>query len=375
MTPSRQAALTVAAAFTACTAIAIAAARLFLVPGWTHPTPDFPAGWLVRAWVHWDAGWYAQIVRDGYWLRPGAQSPVAYFPGYPLAIRALAALGLNRFHAAIAVTAVAGTVGILLFHRWARRLADEPTARRATILLAAYPFAFYLYGAMYSDALFFALAVGAFLCLESGSVLGATVLGALATASRPVAPALVLGLLVRHREIRRARGEPLGPIDALPLLSAAGVLAYAAYLGATFGDPLAFAHVHGAPGWEQPAGWRTWLKVSLVRSLVYPGRPSEAALLVFHALLTAGALALAIPTRRRLGWGYAIYVLVAIGLPALSSKDLFGLGRYALAAFPCFLVGAGLLKDRPRARAAWLVASAALLAILTAAYAADAYVA
>ncbi len=58
--------------------------------------PDAPPG-LVFAhqpwfsgWVRWDAGWYRQIAAEGYTYTPGQQSTVAYFPGYPLAVRVLA---------------------------------------------------------------------------------------------------------------------------------------------------------------------------------------------------------------------------------------------------------------------------------------------
>jgi hypothetical protein len=362
-----------AAVAACCSALAVWASLRFF----SHHSPEATAGLtrLVQAWVRWDSSWYADIARDGYWYAPGRQSPVAFFPGYPLAMRAFISLGVNRFTAGFLVSLLCGPLAAWLFTRWAMKLANPRTAFLGGLLLVVYPFALYLYGAVYSDALLLVLVTGAFLCLEQDSILGATVLGAAATLTRPVAPAVVLGLLVRQIERRREQGAPLRPIDFLPLLSIAGLAAYMAFLWNRFGDPLAFVHVQSAPGWDQTPGLQTWLKVTWFHILFPRVAPLVAVRLVGHALVALAALALAIPTRRYLGWGYAIYVAAAVGLPTLSSKDFMGLGRYVLAAFPVFLTLALLLKDKPRFAKVWIAASALLLAALTASFGAGGYVA
>ncbi|HZH02872.1 MAG TPA: hypothetical protein VEY30_03740, partial [Myxococcaceae bacterium] len=242
-------------------------------------------------------------------------------------------------------------------------------------LLLLYPFSLYLYGAVYSDALFLALVLGAFWCLEKGRSGWAAVLGALATATRPLAPAVVLGLTVRQIERARLEGRPLRFRDAVPLLASVGFLAYCAFLYAKFGDPLAFAHVQGAPGWDQAPGWHSWLKVTWFERVLDPATSLRGqARLWIHALTACGALALVIPTGRRLGWGYAVYCAVAVGIPFVSSKDFMGMGRYVLSSFPLFLTGASVLEGRPRLRVTWLVVSGTGLAGLAYAFGADVYV-
>ena len=60
-------------------------------------------------------------------------------------------------------------------------------------------------------------------------------------------------------------------------------------------------------------------------------------------------------------------------VPAATSPEFLATGRYALAAFPCFAAGAGLLcpPERPLARltAAWLTMSAAAALVMVSAYA------
>lgn len=72
----------------------------------------------------------------------------------------------------------------------------------ALALFLLYPYAFYLYGAVYADALFVLAALGALLLLEADHVWLAGLAGAVATAARPVALVVVVGLAVRALERR-----------------------------------------------------------------------------------------------------------------------------------------------------------------------------
>ena len=76
---------------------------------------------------------------------------------------------------------------------------------------------------------------------------------------------------------------------------------------------------------------------------------------------------------RRFGYGYGTYALLAVLVPALSTKNFFGMGRYLIAAFPVFAVAGELLAERPRlARVVYPVAALGLIA-LTAAYSRSIY--
>lgn len=344
---------------------------------WPPSTPlpaDVPDVAFIEALIRWDAGWYGSIATEGYWLKPGQQSPVAFFPLYPLAIRALTFLGVNRWSAAVLVSLACSLGALSVFLRWARRLSPS-SATTAFWLLALYPFAQYLYGVAYSDALFLVLAVAAFVALEEDRPALAMLFGALATASRPVAPALVLGLLARSLERRRQAGGRLRFSDLVPAFAGLGLLAYMGFLAYRFDDPLAFAHVQGAPGWDQTPGWNTWLKVPWFKTMFPQVDPLIGLRLGGHALVTVLALALVVPTFKRLGVGYGIYTLLVVGIPAVSSKDFQGLGRYVIAAFPLFLTLALLVEERPRLRKALLVGFGVLLAALAMALGAGGYVA
>jgi hypothetical protein len=72
---------------------------------------------------------------------------------------------------------------------------------------------------------------------------------------------------------------------------------------------------------------------------------------------------------RRFGRGYGIYTAVAVAVPALSTSDFMGSGRYVLAAFPAFGVMGAVLAEAGRARWAYFGLSSATLALGTSLFA------
>ncbi|MDQ4091023.1 MAG: hypothetical protein M3163_12090, partial [Actinomycetota bacterium] len=136
------------------------ASGLRLAPPFTGP--DWLAGW-----AQWDSGWYHRIVVQGYSYVVGQQSTVAFFPAYPLAVRAARVVFDDAYVAGIVVTLLAGAGVAALMATWLRARLSPPAAWAALLAFLLFPYAFYLYGVVYADALFIAALLGAFLLLES----------------------------------------------------------------------------------------------------------------------------------------------------------------------------------------------------------------
>ena len=107
--------------------------------------------------MRWDANWYREIIRHGYRYYPGVQSSVAYFPAYPVTVVAIAWAFPGVPAAAITVTVLSGLGAAVLFHRWCSERMSPAAATTALLVLLVYPYAWYLYGAVYSDAFFLML--------------------------------------------------------------------------------------------------------------------------------------------------------------------------------------------------------------------------
>ncbi|HYX44994.1 MAG TPA: mannosyltransferase family protein [Acidimicrobiales bacterium] len=338
------------------------------LPWSSHPRPRYFPGqpWL-EGWVHWDAGWYHSIAEKGYSYVPGRQSAVAFFPAYPLAMRAGRAVVGDSLLAGILVTLGAGLVLATLLWGWLRERLSSPAAWTAMGLFLLYPYAYYLFGVVYADALFVAAVVGAFVLLERDHPWWAGLVGALATAARPVGLVVVAGLVLRAVERRGG----IRWSDAGVLLSLGGLGAYCVYLADRFGNPFLFAEVEQY--WGQGAGPRTWFKLDFFEGVTKFGDPPAWVAYVSHPVVTVVALALVPLVFRRFGWGYGVYCLLIVAVPALSTKDFFGMGRYVLAAFPCFAVAGELLAARPRLRATALALSGIALVVATSLFARGSY--
>ena len=339
----------------------------------------FPVPSWLDAYARYDTGWYHSIASKGYFYDgPDVQSSVAFFPAYPTAVRVVGYVVGNLIVAGVLVTLACGAGVAVLFHRWVSGFLGERVAGYALALLCCYPFAFYLFGVVYSDALFLVAVLGAFVLIERDRPLLAGLAGIVATAARPVGVALCIALVLRVLELRGvlAGGRPAALVPAAPLadrpppiadprgvrlpllprrvdfgalrtlrpadfgvlLSVLGLVAFMALLWSRFGEPLAFTKVGGAAGWWRGTGWDVVAKIHLFRLLDSYGLNIVTFWLVVQGLFSLVALASVPLVIRRLGWAYGAYVLVAVGIAFVTTRDFIGMGRYVLAALPSFAV-------------------------------------
>jgi Gpi18-like mannosyltransferase len=356
------------------------AALLFLVmgavaphlpePSGPHLAPPFTGPSWLAGWAQWDSGWYHEIATKGYAYVAGQQSSVAFFPAYPLVVRAARVIVDDAYVAGIVVTLLSGVAVAALLATWLRSRLSPPAAWAALFAFLLYPYAFYLYGVVYADALFIASLLGSFLLLEADHPVLAGLAGAVATAARPLGIVLVVGLAVRALEKRGALGRATWrkarPADAGVLLAVVGLAAWCLFLWSRFDDPFAFATAQAA--WHQGAGAETWLKFQFFRDIADLSSPRAWILFMAHPVLTIAAACLVPRVFRRFGAGYGVYTALLIGLSALSTKNFFGMARYLIAAFPVFAVLGELLVEHPAVRRVLLPASGVGLVVLTAVF-------
>jgi hypothetical protein len=353
------------------------------------PRPLTPLDPLLGGWTQFDAGWYTGIAANGYSFVPGAASAVAFFPAYPLAIRVLTEVTGAPATAGMLITFICGFGVALLWWVWLRLKVPPASRRLSFVLLLIWPYAWYLYGAVYADALFLVATLGAFVLLEHDRPVLAGLAAAVATAARPVGIAVVIGMVVWVLERRLRAPAPTAVsgttdaagrwawvrrfrlADAGVLLGLLGIGAWSVYLWNRFGDPLAF--VAAQQGWEQGQGPETWFKLTLLE-MIGDLRP-YAIRLIPQAVAALAFLALVPAVVRRYGWGYGLYTLTVVGIPFVGSSTLQGLGRYMLAAFPVFAWIGEWLTRRPRLARVAVVVSALGLVFGAALYSMGWYVA
>ena len=193
-------------------------------------------GTLIDVWAHWDGYWFVSIAEDGYGVSEGAP---AFYPLYPSLLAVIGrALGGHYVLAGVLLSLVACAVAFELLYRLALdRLGDARIARRSVLLVAVFPMSFFL-NAVYSEALFLALSVAAFLLAERKRFVWCSLVAGLALLTRPLGFALLPALAVlAWRTPARAQNV------AWLALAPAVFLLYPLLLWQQVGDPLAFAHV------------------------------------------------------------------------------------------------------------------------------------
>ena len=212
--------------------------RKFDEPALTHALAD-P---LLSPLARWDAVWYLRIADSGY---GGSHARAAFFPLYPLLVRALAT-PFGGSEAALLVAAylvalAAFLAALALLHRLVSLELGRPLARPTLLLLAVFPAAVF-FGAPYAESLFLALAVGAFWTARTGrwAWAGACLAGAAATRSAGILLLVPLAMIwwsAPRRSARQLAWLALGPL---------GLGAYALFLGLAEGDALRFLDVQDA---------------------------------------------------------------------------------------------------------------------------------
>lgn len=378
--PTRNLLAGVALAYVAIAGVLTGITALAIHLAGAAPTLSYRGSSVLGGWCRFDCTWYVDIAQRGYYYTPGKQSSVAFFPGYPLVVRAVDGIVGSPVISTALVTWVAGFAAAVLFALWTTGRLEARVAGWAVAVFLLYPYGFFLFGAGYGDALFVALVLAAFVLVEHDQPVLAGVAGALAGVTRPIGVAVVAGLVLvvleRRGGLPRRAGTTgalarlgvparidLGrfrPRDAGVLLAVLGPVAWSAWLADRFGD--AFAYVTVQQAWDQTEGPHTWFKVGFGGQLLRGADTGYVAGLVIQAILTLVAL-LAVPAiARRLGPGYAGYTAVVVVLAALGTKDFQGMGRYLLAAFPLFALVGVLIADRPRVRVALIGACVVLLA-------------
>ena len=346
---------------------------------WDEPSLTNDLGFVTDIWARWDSVWFLRIASDGYGEIEVAAA--AFYPLYPALLALLDPLFFGHtIVAGLAVSLAACAVAFVLLHRLAAERLGVDGARRAVLYLAVFPTALFLQ-AVYSESLFLALAIGAFLLAERGRFAAAAGLAGLAMLTRPVGFALLpaLALIAWRVEPRRV---------AHLLVAPAVFAAYPLYLWWKLDDPFAFVRAqdvwHRHASWAGPlggiwdglrAGWAGVRQLAssgdstVYWSAVADADPDRVAALNLQALTFLILLvSLTIYAWRRLGAPYGLYAAVGLAIPLSVPSDrwpLLSLPRFGLVLFPIFLALA-TVGERPRAHAAILGTSAIFLGVAVA---------
>jgi hypothetical protein len=318
---------------------------------------------MVARWQHWDADYYVRLARSGYPAEVRAQpEAVAFFPGEPVMLRLVHLVVRNWTGAALVLSAVAGSVAAWALSAIASLEGDGELPGRTVLYFVLSPFAVFL-AAGYSESLFLALALPAWLAARRGSWAVAGALGALSAFVRITGLFLGLALIVEHVVTRRRAGLPvLGAESAWLLGPFVATAAYFGYLHHLTGDWLAWVHAQAGEPWTRhlTSPWHalssTW---SAARDVTQPAPYAWAFGQEILAVAVGVALTVVLVRRRR--WAETVYVGVQVLAFALSSFYL-SVGRGTLLWWPLWILLAQASLRRRWVHSAYLAVAPVLMA-------------
>ncbi|HVM36387.1 MAG TPA: hypothetical protein VM784_13735 [Actinomycetota bacterium] len=310
-------------------AVAFAASWYFTSSG------PSPGEGLFGMWNRWDAALFQRVAEFGYTDPRTEPHATAFFPLFPLLMKALHGLGLPWVGAGLLISTVATIVALGFLYRLADEEIGGDAGRNAILYLSFFPTAVFLV-APYSEALFLSGAVPAFFYARRARWHLAAFPAAIAVASRAAGLFVLFGLaweFVRGKDFRLKTGlAALGALaaGALPLL------AYGAYLERVKGDAFYFFT-------DQRLGWfrdfvgpvdslrATWSSV-LNQGNAANWRFAWGIEIVAAA---AGVLFVAWALARR-EWGFAAFMAATL-VALMTSTWYFSIPRMLLSFFPVAL--------------------------------------
>jgi hypothetical protein len=315
--------------------------------------------------LHWDGSWYVGLASGGYRYRPEERRfvRVAFFPAYPLALRATAsAMPIPHTSAAWGWTGSLLSAGFfataaVLLWRLVAAERGRSAAWTSVALLASYPFALF-FGQPYTESLFLLSAVGAVAFASQGQIWHSAAFGVLAGLSRPNGLLVGVFLLLcwlgydalrpSLRPVARRRRW----LGLVPVVSpAVGTCAYSAYVWWLTGRPLTWLAAQDTWGRTSRSLWSVgadvWVRIGEQGVGGFLLRSPFEAINIAAILATLAMLPIVF---RQLGLAAGVFAALNVILPLIQGGTASA-GRYSAVVFPIFVA---LALTLPRA-AAWAI--------------------
>ena len=305
---------------------------------------------FLAIWSRWDAQHFLVVAEHG-WTGPIAEParPGAFFPLYPLLMRALMTIGSPPILAGLFISAVASVVACAFLIKLADAEIGEGAGRRAALYLLLFPTAVFL-AAPYSEALFLAGAIPAFYYARRQRWLMVAIPAAIAMASRAAGGFLLFGLFFEF--LRQGFGDRSWPakrilhVATALFIGIAPFVIYCIYLWKARGTPFQF-FIDQRDGWGRTfvgpidsflATWNTRMGLTYPTNWIFAWR--------IELIAAFGGVLLTLWAAVRREWGYAVYMGIFM-FALMTSTWYFSIPRMLLSFFPVMLLMAQATHGKP----------------------------
>lgn len=301
--------------------------------------------------VHWDSFWYLKIAREGYEYIPGQLSSIAFFPLYPLLIRAIS--GIPLIQPALAgwfISTISLGVGLIFLYKLVKKFHPSIDPLEPVVLFLIFPTAFFL-NSVYTESLFLAISIIFFYYLLQKKFVTAAIFLTLASLCK--INGLFLLAPFSFEYLKTYGLKKFFNVNLFSFIIAIlGILILITYQYIQFNEPLAFLKAQMEWGRKfvfNPEHFQ------FTTSASYANLSTD---LIFLAVSIATGILLLRYSKA----SYGIYILFAT-LAAISTGTLMSISRFTLILFPIFILVASLKNQQ--FKFCWKLTSILLLAVYT----------
>jgi hypothetical protein len=318
---------------------------------WVFARSDAPVGPYLERWYTWDTQYFVKIAQNGYTELPGDTGVYeAFFPGMPALLWIVHLAVPNWIVAGLLISFIGGGVAVMAMARLAEEEYGTGVGGRAVLLLCVSPLAVFMVSG-YTESLFLAFAMPAWLQARRGRWAWACLLGAGASSVRITGLFLAAALIVEFAARwlpERLRG-PVNPNAVRTRIWHAGwlvvpflpIVGYFGYLKATHGSWLYYSEAQKLGWGREYAGFGKTFDNMWNAAFQPGGAPSWQWAYRLEIIAVGVGIALTLYLLSRLRYAEAVYV--AASLAALMTSGMyFSTARATLLWWPLWISLAAL---------------------------------
>lgn len=299
----------------------------------------------------WDAGWYLKIAEKGYFQASTGQldaqnfvsddSAMAFFPGFPILVRAISPLfGRDFLVAGVGVSLIFGIAGAYGIMRLVKMCGGNRRAGLLAIALTAAAPMSIVYSLPYPESLLTALIVFTLISVLEERWLVALSLTLVAGLVKPMAAPLIALVMLAACVNAYTKRPNIGNISAA-VLAPLGMVSYFVWVNQVSSVPGGYFSITAA-GWDNRLDFGKssvrWLRETLLTG--------HEVYMVATAILIFGIIGLLAALITKMSWEAWILAAFSIALILAHSGQFQGRMRLMLAAFPLLVALAMHLELR-----------------------------
>jgi Gpi18-like mannosyltransferase len=291
------------------------------------------------SFFRFDSAWYNEIIQTGYSYNPEKQSNVAFFPLYPILVKAIASLtSLNVPISGLLLSNLCLILALFFVYKISNIYLNKRGCEKVLILMLVFPTSFF-YSCFYTESLYLLTTAACFYFFLNKKYFWSGFFGFFASLTRVTGVIIFLAFAIellwkylKKKELPRRESLFL-------LLIPCGLIAYMVFLAWKFNEPLAFIKVQDLWGRDE----RVFPLITLINywkniNFIFPKDANNAVRLLntFFSFSFLGILLFSL-VKKPLNISLLIFAFLSFFLP-LSTGTTESMMRYMMTIFPIFII-------------------------------------